>query len=131
MKWKCYWWSFKQEFLGGCEVIKELWSEIDIIGDIKATYNRLKYNCEYEALQKRYRKEEVLHKNVIITFRNPHCYSNDIVAKVTNVYKSLDYDKIAVDVVVISSALHEKDTLVTFPQDDIMNNIIQIGGAFR
>ena len=130
MKWKYYWWQFRQEFLGGWEAIKELWSEVDIIGDFKATYNRLKEDDEYEALQKRYRKKEVLHKGDIITFRNPHCYGNEIVAKVVNVYKSLCYDKMMVELIVLSSALHEKDTSLAFPQDDIMNNIIQMGGHF-
>lgn len=131
MKWKYYWWQFRQEFLGGWEAIKELWSEIDIIEDVKATYNRLKEDDEYEALQKRYRKKEVLHKGDIITFRNPRCYGNEIIAKVVKVYKSFCYDKMVVDLIVISSALHEKDTLLAFPQDDIMNNIIQIGGTFN
>ena len=130
MKWKYYWWQFRQEFLGGWEVIKELWSEIDIIEDVKATYNRLKEDDEYEALQKRYRTKKVLHEGDIITFRNPHCYGNEIVAKVVNVYKSFCYDKMMVELIVLSSALHEKDTLLAFPQDDIMNNIIQMGGTF-
>lgn len=130
MKWKYYWWQFRQEFLGGWEVIKELWSEIDIIEDVKATYKRLKEEDEFEAMEKRHTYEEVLHVNTLVTFHDPHCYGNEIEAEVVANY-TLMYGMRRVDVKVVSSALYPKDTLLSYTQKDIMDNIISIGGCLN
>ena len=128
MKWKWYWWQFRSEFLGGWQRIKELWGEIDILNDMKATYNRLKEEDEFEAMEKRYSFKEVLHAGDIITFHDPRCYGNEIEAKVVSNYTLMRGGYRRVDVIIISSGLHPKDTLLSFFQKDIMDNIIKFGG---
>lgn len=128
MKWKWYWWNFKEQFLGGWDAIKKIWDDVDIVEDVKATYRRLKEEDEYEAMQKRYLKKVVLPKDTIITFHDPKCWGNEVIGKVTDNYKSYVYDRRFVAIEVISSPLFKKGELIQYSQIDVMNNIIQMGG---
>lgn len=128
MNWKYYYWRFREEFLGGYERVKELASQINIIEDIKSTYKRLKEDDEYEAIQKRYAKKEVLHEGDILVFHDPQCYGNEIEAQVLANHFDIWSNYRMVYLKVINSGLHEKGSLLDFYQSDIMQNIIQYRG---
>jgi hypothetical protein len=124
---KYYWLRFKMEVQGGIDVVKDIIRDVDIVEDFKRVIQNLKEKDQYEAQQKRYRKQEILQPNDIVEFYDPVYTGNIVKGKVTHVGWSFTHDCVGVTVSVIETGIirNAKDVR-HFTQIWILNNLISI-----
>ena len=102
---KYYWLRFKMEVQGGIDVVRDILRDVDIVEDFKRGIQNLKEKDQYEAQQKRYRKQEILQPNDIVEFYDPVYTGNIVKGKVTQVGWSFTYDCVGVTVAVIETGI--------------------------
>lgn len=125
-KFKYYWVQFKMQMQGGYKEIKRIYSEIDVIRDIKAVLKRWDEEEAYEKEQKRLRKKEILKPGDIIEFRQPNFQGNIIKARVLEVEYIQVIGVREVHIEILETGLRKETIRKFYYQDDILNNLIKL-----